>query len=240
MTNHMLEISPQRYARTAGLLGLVIVVAGIFAEAFVRGALVVSGDAEATANNILASESLFRLGFAGELVMFCCDIALALALYVLLKPVNRNLALLAAFFRLATAIVSGVNSLNHFEVLLLLGGADYLNVIEHGQLQAQALLSLKSHTFGYHISLVFFGFHCLLVGYLLFKSEYLPRILGVGLIIAGLCYLTNSFTNALFPATGAIISPAILLPCLIAELSLTLWLLIKGVNQQKWDTRISS
>ena len=234
MNNKTNEISPQVYARAAGVLGLIIIFAGLFGEVFVRGPAIVSGDAATTASNIIASAYMFRLGFAAELIMLCCDIALAVILYVLLKPVNRNLALLAAFFRLALAAVSGLNLLNHFGVLLFLSDADYLLVFQPEQLQALALLTLKMHTWGYHISLVFFGFHMLLLGYLIFKSTYLPRLIGILIVVASACYLTNSFSNILFPVFAGGLFPFILLPCLIAELTLTLWLLIKGVNLDRW------
>ena len=239
MTDRTVETSPQLYARVGGLLYLIIIVAGIFAEVFVRSRLVVSGDAAATANNILASESLFRFGFFSELIMLACDVAVALIFYVLLKPVNKNLALLAAFFRLVMTAISGINSLNHYSALLILGGADYLTVFETDQLHALALLSLKSHTFGYHISLVFFGFHCLVLGYLIFRSGYLPKVLGILLIIASLGYLTNSFTAILSPEYAKMLFPGILIPAFIAEVSLCLWLIVMGVNVPKWDKQAS-
>ncbi len=239
MMDNTTEKSPQAYARTAGVLGVIIVIAGIFAEAFVRGKVIVSTDATATANNILASEQLFRLGFAGELFMLCCDIGIAVLLYVLLKPVSRTLALLAMAFRLVMAAISGINALNHFGALLVLGGADYLTVFGVEQLHAMALLSLKLHTYGYHISLVFFGFHVLLLGYLVFRSGYLPKIIGVLLVIASFGYLANSFASILYPAFAKSLFPWVLLPALIAETSLSLWLLIMGVNVPKWKVRVA-
>ena len=235
--NNSITTSPQAYARVGGLLGLIIVVAGIFAEAFVRGKLIVSGDAAATASNILASEQLFRIGFAGELVMLCSDIGIAVILYVLLKPVSRNLALLAMSFRLVMAAISGVNALNHIAVLSILGGANYLTVFGAEQLQALAMLSLKVHTYGYHISLVFFGFHVLLLGYLIFRSGYLPKIIGLMLVIASFGYLTNSFATILNLGFAKLLFPWILLPAFVAELSLTLWLLVMGVNVPRWNAR---
>lgn len=240
MTIQSAESSPQSYARIGGVLGLAIVALGIFAEAFVRGGVIVSGDAAATAGNIIESEHLFRLGFAGELVMLACDIAFALILYVLLKPVSRNLALLAAFFRLAMSAISGVNALNHIGALLILNGADYLSVFQPDQLYALAMLKLKMHTFGYHIALVFFGFHLLVLGYLIFRSDYLPKIIGLMLMIAAFCYWTNSFSNILDAEFAGRLFPFILLPSLVAEMSLTLWLLVMGVNVPKWKARFAS
>lgn len=237
MTIQSVESSPQTYARIGGVLGLVIVALGIFAEGFVRGSVIVSGDAAATAANIIESEQLYRLGFAGELIMLSCDIAFALILYVLLRPVNRNLALLAAFFRLVLAAISGVNALNHIGALAILNGADFLSVFQPEQLHALAMLTLKMHTLGYHIALVFFGFHLLVLGYLIVRSDYLPTLIGLMLMIAAFCYWTNSFANILDAEFADKLFPFILLPSLIAEMSLTLWLLVMGVNVPKWMAR---
>ena len=235
MTIRSAGTSPQTYARIGGVLGLIIIAAGIFAEGFVRGSVIVSGDAAATAANIIQSEQLFRFGFAAELIMLSCDIAFALILYVLLKPVSRNLALLAAFFRLVLAAISGVNALNHIGALLILNGADYLSAFQPEQLYALAMLTLKMHTFGYHIALVFFGFHLLVLGYLVFRSGYLPKLIGLMLVVAAFCYWTNSFATVLDADVADRLFPLILLPSLIAELSLTLWLLVMGVNVPKWE-----
>lgn len=228
------ERPPQAYARTAGVLYLIIIAAGIFAEAFVRGPLVVSGDAAATAANILESEQLFRNAFAGEILLLCCDVALALIFYVMLKPIDANLALLTAFFRLVMAAVSGVNALNHYEALILLSGADYLAAFSDAQLHAMALFSFAKHSKGYDIALVFFGFYCLILGYLIFRSGYLPRLIGGLLIVASFGYLANSFAAFLAPEIGRMLFPWSLLPALVAELSLALWLLIMGVNARRW------
>ena len=231
MSKGAIENSPQAYARTGGVLYLFIIAAGIFAQVFVRSKLIVSNNAAATAENILASEQLFRLGFAVELLMLASDIALAWILYILLRPVSRNLALLAAFFRLVMAAISGVNALNHFSALIILTSAGYMSAHDVNQLNELALLSLKTHSYGYHIALVFFGFHCLLVGYLIFRARYLPAIIGALLIVAALGYLANSFTAIIAPQLTTML---FLIPALIAELSLALWLTIMGVNVKRW------
>lgn len=239
MASHTVETSPQVYARIGGVLYLIIIVAGLFGEAFVRDKLIVSGDATATANNIMASQLLWRIGVAGELIMLVCAVALALIFYVLLKPVSRNLALLAAFFNLVSIALEGANKLNLFAALFLLGRADYLKAFEPHQLHALAYLSLKSYGYGFGISLVFFGCVCLVLGYLIFRSGYLPKILGVLMQIAGLSYLTNSFTLFLAPTYAAMMFPGILVPAFIAETSLCLWLIVKGVNVPKWKKQVS-
>lgn len=225
--------SSKTTARTAGLLYLAIIVSGIFAEFFVRSSLIVRGDAASTARNITASESLFRMGIASDLVMIVSDVALALLFYVLLKPVSKSLSLLAAFFRLAQAAVLGINLLALFFVLQLLSGAEYLKVFEPSQLDAMAMLFLQGHSIGYSIGLVFFGIHCFILGYLVFKSGYFPRILGILLMIASIGYLTDSFAKVLlhdydhYEATFLLL---VFAPAFIAELSMCLWLLLKGVK----------
>ena len=235
MTSHTFEASPRTYARIGGVFYLVIIVAGIFGEAFVRGSIVVSGDAAATANNILASPLLWRLGIVTDLLMHACDIPLMLVLYVLLKPVNRHLALLAILFNLIQTAILTTNKLNLVMPLFLLGGADYLSAFEPSQLQALSYAAIRLHGHGFSVGLIFFGFVCLIQGYLIFTSGYFPKILGVLMQGAGLCYLINSFLLLLAPAFATMLFPAILMPAFIAELSLCIWLLVKGVNVPKWE-----
>lgn len=239
MTNHTVKTSPQVYARIGGVLYLVLILSGFFAVIFVRGKLIVPGDAAATAHNIMNSQFLWRTGIVADLTMHVCDVFVMLVLYVLLKPVNKNLALLALLFTLVQTAVAVANKLNLFAALFPLGNADYLKALGQHQIYAQVYLSLKLHDYGFGIALVFFGFACIVLGYLIFKSGYLPKILGILLQIAGVCYLTNSITLFLVPVFEAEIFPAILLPCFIAELSLCLWLIVKGVNVVKWNEQAS-
>jgi SAM-dependent methyltransferase len=233
MTDRTAPTSPMAYARVAGLGYLIIIVTGIFAEFFVRSSLIVPGDAAATANNIAASELLFRTGIASELIMLLCDVLVAVALYVLFKGVDKSLALLAAFFRLAHASIVGVNLLNTYVPLLLLGDAAYLTAFDLEQLHALVLLFLQAHSFGYVIGLVFFGVHCLILGYLVFRSGYVPRILGVLLIVASLGYLMDSFSRALlvnYAEYETVFLLIVFVPAFMAEVSFCLWLLVKGVD----------
>ena len=230
----------KKTARIAGILYLIIIIAGIFAEFFVRQSLIVPGDATATANNIMASEGLFRLGIAGDLIMIMCDVALALIFYVLLKPVSKALSLLAAFFRLGQAAILGLNLLNLFFVLQLLSGADYLTVFGADQLYALVLLFLTGHSIGYSIGLVLFGLSLFVLGYLVFKSGYFPKILGVLLIVAALGYLIDSFASFLLPNYDdyeAMFALVVFLPAFVGELSMCLWLLIKGVKVEQTQLR---
>ena len=237
MADHAVETSPQVYARLCGVLYLIVIVIGIFTELFVRDKLTVSGDATATANNIMGSQLLWRSSIAGDVILLVCAVAQALLFYVLLRPVNKNLALLAVFFNLVECAIDGVNKLNLIAALFLSGGADYLKAFEPHQLHALAYLSLKMHAYGYAISLVFFGFVCLIFGYLLFRSGYFPKTLGVLMTIAGLSYLTISSTQILAPTYAGTIFPILGVPAFIGELSFCLWLIVKGVNVPNWKEK---
>jgi Domain of unknown function (DUF4386) len=239
MTDSTGETSPQIYARLGGVLYLVLILTGMFAVIFVRGKLIVPGDATATANNIMASALLWRVGIAADLVMHVCDVPLMLIFYVLLRPVNRNLALLAVLFTLVQTAVLVANKLNLLAALFLLGDAAYLKAFQPHQLDALSYLSLKLHDYGFGVGLIFFGCACLVVGHLIFGSGYLPKAIGVLMQIAGLCYLTNSFALLLAPTWANAIFPAILVPAFIGELSLCLWLLVKGVNLPNWQMQVS-
>jgi len=219
----------QIYARIAGLLYLVVIVGGIFAEFVVREGAIVAGDPAQTAANILDSEWLFRLGFVADLVVVSCDVALALLFFVLLRPVSESIALLAAFFRLTQAAMLAVIAVMHFAALVILNDLGYLGEVETGELNAVALALLDVRSYGYDVALVFFGISLLLVGYLVYRSGYLPRILGVLLVIGGLGYLVDSFTSFLAPSLDEEIA-VVLVPAVVAEVSLALWLLVKGVG----------
>lgn len=237
MTKPVPDASPQTYARIAGLLYLFIIVAGALGELFIRDKLVASGDASATAARIMASESLWRLGIVGDLAMHVCDVVVMWAIYILLRPVNRKLALLVLLFNLVQTAVLVANKSTLLVPLFLLGNAPYLQAFDPAQLQAWSYTAIKMHDYGFGIGLIFFGFVCLVEGYLIRKSGYLPALIGWLMQIAGVCYLVNSVALLLAPAIAASMFPAILMPCLIAELSFALWLLAKGVNVEEWERR---
>jgi hypothetical protein len=239
MTNRITDISVRKTTKVAGFGYLIIIVAGIFAELFVRSKLIVAGDAATTAHNIVNSEWLFRVSIVSDLIMLVCDVLVALALYVLLVPVNKSLALLATFFRLVHSAVYGITLLNLAFVVMLLSGADYLTVFAPDQLHALVLLFLNAHSYGYLIGLVFFGFHCFVLGYLVYKSGYFPRILGVLLVLASFGYLIDSFSNFLLPNYAdyeTIFLLIVAVPAIVGELSFCLWLSFKGVNMQGWES----
>ena len=216
---------------------MIIIVGGLFAEAFVRQRLVVYRDPAATASNILAHELLYRLGFAARIIVVLCNLPLASIFYDLFKRVNKSLAMLVVFFILVATAIESVSLLGHFAPLILLKGGSHLSTFNPDQLQALAYIPLRLQSVGYDLSLAFFGFYCLLTGYLIFRSTFLPRILGLLMAIAGLCYLTNSFVHFLAPQYS--LFPYILVPCLVAEASLCLWLIVRGVNLPKWEKKAS-
>jgi hypothetical protein len=219
----------KKAARVAGVLYLLVIVFGMFAELYVNLRLIVPGDATTTSRNIMASESLFRIGFMSGLFHHTCFLLLVLALYKLLKPVNKTHASLMVLFGLGAVPIMMINMLNQFAALLLLSGADYLTVFTTDQLQALALLFLDLHSHGYFIAGMFSGLFLLPLGYLVFKSGYAPRILGVLVMIGCFGYLIELFAVFVFPSYE-VISFLGLAVAIIAEFSLTFWLLLKGVR----------
>jgi hypothetical protein len=229
------HFSPQSYARIGGVLYLLIIAAGLFAEVFVRERFIVSGDAAATASNITSHAFMFRIGIAADLSTFVCAVALTIILYALLKPVSRNAAVLMLGFNLVQDAIGGLNTLNTYRPLQLLGGAAYLQVFSRQQLEAMALLSLNTHSIGFAVALMFFGCSCLALGYVTFTSGLLPKTLGVLMALAGACYLTNSAARILSPWLASILFPSILVPAFIGELLFAVWLTVKGVNVARWQ-----
>ena len=230
------EVSPLSRARIAGIFYLVTILTRMFVEIFVRGRLVVSDNSAATATNILAHEQLWRLGFAIDIIAFASYIALTALLYELLKPVNRGLSVVAAFFGLVASVVHAISSLFHFAPLVVLGGGQYLSVFTVEQLQALALVFLKLRAAAYHnIGLVFFGLYLLLVGILILRSTFLPRILGALMVLAGLSYMPF-----LSPPLARSLQPYILFFPAVGQISLALWLLAMGVNAQRWKAQVGA
>jgi hypothetical protein len=234
------EVSPGALSRIGGVLYLIIIVIGLFGEAVVRNGIIVSGDAMATAANLRSMESMWRFGAAAEFVLLICAVALTLIFFVLLRPVSRDLALLATFFNLVSVAVEAVSALNLVAALFPLGSVAYLTAFQPAQLYAMATLSIKAHGYGFGVALIFFGCDCLVLGYLIFRSGYLPKTVGVLMQIAGVCYLVNSFALLLAPTVANRLFPAVLIPAFVGEASLCLWLLVKGVNVEKWQLRASA
>lgn len=223
---------PQVAARWAGALYLAIIAGGLFAEAFVRGALIVPGDPAATAANLLANEGLYRLGFVVHLVYLPCAVAVSVILYDLLRPVGPGLALLALCMNLVGIAVEASSPLQLLAPLRMLGDPA-LAGLPDTLVQAMAYAPARLFSSGFGLGLVFFGGFCIAIGTLIARSRFLPRLLGLLMVLAGLCYIVNSVAGFLSPALGAGLFPWILLPCLLAELSLAVWLLLKGVDTRQ-------
>jgi hypothetical protein len=228
--------SPNKIARMAGLFYLAFFVTFILADSGVHSTFIGPGEAEAIAHDIVASEQLFRFGFVSFVLSALFFLLSAWALYVLLKPVNQDLALLVVLLNLCGVAIKCASMLGELAALQLLSGAEYLSVFETAQLQALANLFLNVFNSGFMVAQVFFAAWLLPLGYLVFKSRFLPRFLGVLLILDFFAILFWFFQYFLFPDYEAVSYPGLALS-FVAEASLCLWLLIKGVNTEEWERR---
>jgi hypothetical protein len=224
-------------ARIGGLLYLIIIALGLYSEMFVRGKIIVHGNATVTAANIRAMESQWRFGITSELLVVVCAMALGMIYFILLRPVSIKGIILATFLRLLSLTIQAVGLLKLFDAMFPLGNADYLSSFSASQQNALASLAIRSHAYGYGVSLFFLGFCFLVHGTLIYRSGFLPKFLGVLIVIAGVSYLVTTFSQFVAPAFSDKLFPFSLLPAFIGELSLSLWLLIKGVNESKWKER---
>jgi len=221
-------------ARSAGALYLVNILAGGFAIGVVPAILVVTGDAAATANNIQSHELLYRSSLAAHVVVTLTNVPLALIFYTLFKVVNARVALLNAFFILVATAIEASSVINQFATLLLLGGGPYTHGLSVEQTQALMYMPFGLSGIGYDVSDVFYAFDALTIGYLIFRSTFFPRVIGLFLAVDGVGYLLYSFADMLAPGFAAHLVPWVQLPILIGEGSLCLWLLIVGLNAQRW------
>ena len=232
MRTRTIETSPQIYARAVGLLYLIVITAGIISQMFISGKIVVDGDAAATATNILNHKDLFQLGYTIYLIEMTSQIAQMVIFNLLLRPVHRSVALLALAFGLVGVVIKTLSRLFYIAPLLILGDAHYLGVFSVEQLRALALLLLNVNEQGTAMAVTFFGFSALLNGFLIFRSGFLPRFLGILSIIGGLGWLTF-----LYPPFGYQLNLYILVIAFIGSISQILWLLIKGVDTEQWKKR---
>ena len=238
LTQRIAEVSPRLKARTAGAVYLLTTLTGIV-TLVISGSLIVSGNAAATATNILMHEASFRLGVASDIIAGASYVAVTALFYDLFKPVSKSVSLLAAFFGLVGCTVGTLSNIFRLAPLVVLKNAQYLSVFKVEQVQALALLFLKLLVQAENIAFVFFGLYCLLIGLLVFRSTFLPRILGVLMAIAGLCWLTRSFTSFLLPPLARVLSPYIMAGG-VGEVALTVWLLVMGVNAERWQERANA
>jgi len=230
MTTHIAKTSPLTIARLAGFLYLLTVPLGIFNFMYIPSNLIVSGDAVTTAHNIMASESLFRLGIVSALLGAIIPIFYLLLLYKLLKPVSKDIAAVMVVVALIGNPIVLFDEFTQLGALHLLSGAEYLTVFTTAQLQALAYLFLRLHSYGVNIAFITSGLWLLPLGYLIFKSGFFPKILGILLIIGGFGYLVDVFAGFLSPASNLNIG----LLTGLSEIFFILWLLIKGINVEKW------
>jgi Domain of unknown function (DUF4386) len=232
--------SPRQLARTAGGLYLLNILAGFFAIGVVPAALVVSGDAAATMQNIQANQLLYRVGLAAHMIPIVCNVALVVILYDLFKVVDRRIALMMVFYSLVGTAVESANLLNQFTPLVLLDGARQAIALGADQVTDLAYAPLRLVSIGYDIQQVIYAFYLLAAGYLVFRSTFVPRVIGVLLAVGALAYLIYSFASFLSPGFAARLVPYIQLPSLVGEASLSLSLLAVGVNVQRWRERASA
>jgi uncharacterized protein DUF4386 len=223
------EISPKTRARLIGVLFLITMVGGGFAQGFVAGSIIVAGDASTTAGNILSHETLYRLGFAVYLVEMACQIAMTVLFYELLKPASKTAAALALAFGLIGCTIKTLARLFFFAPLLVLGGAHYLSVFDPQQLQALAFFSLRMNYTVETIAMVFFGLNTILTGYLVFRSTFLPRALGVVSVVGGLGWLLYLYEPLAHRLESWIVGAGV-----IGALVTVLWFLVKGVDEPRW------
>jgi hypothetical protein len=226
-------LSPAAMARLAGVIYLIIVVGGAWAQLAVRDRVLVPGNAALTAANITQHELLYRLGFAVEVFYLLCAVPLKYLLYRLFGVGNRPLGITMILFAAIGGAVQATILLAHYAPLVLLGNATYLSVFTTAQRAAAAYLSLQLFDFGYMIALSFFGCFCIAIGYAILRCTFFPRLIGLLLVVEGALYLTNSFGHFVSPPFGARVFPFLLVSG-IAELSFALTLLVRGVDAERW------
>jgi Domain of unknown function (DUF4386) len=231
----MEKTSVRLIARMTGLLYLLNILTGIFAQGFVSNRLINWGDAAATATNILAHRSLFEWSFTVYMIEMACQIMTTALFYFLLRPVSRSIALGAAFLSLSGCIIKTFSRVFYLAPLLVLGGAHYLSVFSAAQLQALALLLLRVNDQGAAMALAFFGFEALLNGYLIFRSTFLPRVLGLLSMLGGVGWLTF-----LYPPLGYRLFLYLAAFGLLGSAALIFWLIVFGVKEDRWAERATA
>jgi hypothetical protein len=228
---------PMRNARIAGVLYIVIAAAAVVAHMYVPSNLIVPGDPATTAANIAASGTLFRIGIASEFVVLLSEVVLSVLLYALLKPVNNTVSLLAMASRLVMTTIHGLNLINSYIVLVLVSGAGATLGFNATQTNSLVSLFLEAHHYGFTIGILFLTIHVFALGYLIVRSGYFPKVLGYLFLAAGLGYLIDSTALLLVPSYET--TPVyLMLPITISEIAFPLWLLVRGLNVERWSERL--
>ena len=222
-----------RQARIAGLFYLMVIAGGLYAEVFVRGSLVVAGDAAATARAIAANETLWRWGVAVHLVYLVPAIVTNVLICGLFKAVEATLARLALVFSVAGVVVEAASLLHLYVPLAMIEERGALTALGEGQRQALSYLAIGLFDTGFGFALLFFAGFCILIGTLILRSRLIPRVIGALMVVAGSCYVVSTLALILSPALSDRLVPGILLPIGLAELSLALWLAVKGVQAEE-------
>ena len=230
-----IPFSPVAYARMAGVLYLIVILGGVYAELVVRGGLVVANDPAATARNIAANEQVFRYGFVAQLIPLLCNMVLAVLFYELLKVVNPRVAKLVVLFSVVGSAVEAATLLTHFAPIVILRTAGQPGMSEQ-LAQAATAIVMQLQSIGFATALMFFGGTCVARGYLIFKSGFWPRFIGAFLIAEGFAYWANSLATFIAPGVARGVFAALLVFGL-AEVILCLWLLIRGVDAERWRAR---
>lgn len=220
--------------RLTGFMYLLVIICAGFSQGYVRGTLVVTDDAAATAANILSNEGLFRFGLVTDLIAFLLDAVISVMLYQIFKPYNKTLAMISSAFRLlAHPAIASLNLLNHYMALEVLGGEAFLGVFTSDQLQSISLLFMEAHHYGYLIAGAFFGIHCFLLGILIYQSDMFPDLFGGLLIGSAAGYLMETFGNFNFPGNEAWLVLLVGITAALGEVSLTFYMLFKGLTKSK-------
>jgi hypothetical protein len=234
------DLMKKSQVRIIGLLYLAVIIFAGFSQGYVRGTFVISGNAVATANNIIENATLFRLGLTTDLIAFLLDAVISVMLYQMFKPFNKNLAMVSAALRLiAHPAIGSLNLLNHFMAFHVLGDTSYLGAFEPDQLQSMSMLFMDAHRNGYLIAGGFFGIHCFLLGILIYKSNIFPKIFGGFMIGAALGYLLETLGNFSVPGYEEWTALIVGFSAALGEVSLTFYMIIKGVTNS-YDTKLKS
>ncbi|MBV9044781.1 MAG: DUF4386 domain-containing protein [Alphaproteobacteria bacterium] len=228
------ETSPQGMARTAGLFYLLVIAAGVTGM-LLRSDLIVKGDAVATAHNVVAHEALFRLAVAADMAGTISYVIVTALLYVLLRPAGRTAAIIAAFLSVAGCAAGAVSSGLQMAQLAVLSGTPFGSALSADQMAGVAYAFARAQSQVYTMAMMFFACYCAITGVLIWRSRFLPRIVGALMVFAGLGWTANTMTLLLAPALAAQLFPAIMMPGMIGEVALALWLTLRGVNSGKWQ-----